>query len=141
MCPDESSIAPMLVCEYISAETSSLHSMREFLIGVIRDETFGPAVCFGSGGSLVEAIGDVAFALPPKTRLDTLDLVRCAKLAKAEPSLDVSVIADAVEKIAALARAFPTTIAELDLNPLMVGLSEQGETKIFAADIKFRLGT
>ena len=139
MCPDESSTAPMLVCEYISAETSSLHSMREFLIGVIRDETFGPAVCFGSGGSLVEAIGDVAFALPPETRLDTLDLVRCAKLAKAEPALDVSVIADAVEKIAALARAFPTKIAELDLNPLMVGLSDQGETKVFAADIKFRL--
>jgi acetyltransferase len=132
---DSSSIttAPMLVCEYISTAF-----LREFLIGIVHDETFGPAICFGSGGSFVEAMDDVAFALPPQTRLDTLELVRRSKLAMSKPQMDLSVIADAVERIAALAKAFPN-IAELDVNPVMVGLYDQGETRLQAADIKFRL--
>jgi acetyltransferase len=133
---------PILICEQIS-----LHSMREFFVGFTRDDVFGPVVCFGSGGTMVEAVGDVAFALPPRSRQDTLDLMGQAKLAarriaggvRSEPPLDASVIADVVERCAALARAFPET-AELDVNPLMVGLSQDGgETRVLAADVKFRL--
>ena len=137
MFPDQSSTAaPVLVCEYVAAASSDLHSTREYLVGAVRDEVFGPAVCFGMGGVLVEVMGDVAFALPPASRSDTMDLLRRVRLS--DHRLNLSVVADTVEKIAALAKAFPI-IAELDINPLIVNLSEDDETRVVAADVKFRL--
>jgi hypothetical protein len=132
---------PILVCEQIS-----LQATREFLVGFTRDDTFGAVVCFGSGGTLVEAIGDVAFALPPRLRRETLDMLRQAKLAarridggiRSEPPLDAGVIASVIERCAALALSLPE-IAELDMNPLMVGLDQDGKTRAVAADIKFRV--
>jgi acyl-CoA synthetase (NDP forming) len=139
--------APVLVCEYVSTASSAVGgSVREFLVGATRDEIFGPAVCFGTGGVLVEAIGDVAFALPPKNRQATLDLLRRTKLAsrrlqggiRSEPPVDASMVADAVERISCLVQNVPE-IAEIDINPLMVGLSADNETRAVAADIKFKL--
>ena len=40
---------------------------QDVIVGVVRDEQFGPLVMFGSGGVEVEALGDVAFALAPLT--------------------------------------------------------------------------
>lgn len=139
--------APILVCEYIS-NLAGLSSVREFFIGTTRDEMFGPAVCFGTGGVLVESIGDVAFSLPPRCRQDTLDLLRRTRLAshrlrggiRSEPPLDASVVADTLERIADLVRNFPE-IVELDINPLMVGLAADNQTTLVAADVKFRLNS
>ena len=43
---------------------------RELLVGMRRDEQFGPVIAFGLGGIFTEAVADVAFALAP---LDTSD--------------------------------------------------------------------
>ena len=37
----------------------------ELLVGISRDETFGPCVTAGLGGVYVEALNDVARLLPP----------------------------------------------------------------------------
>jgi acyl-CoA synthetase (NDP forming) len=140
----ESSMAsppPILVCKQVK-----LQSTREFLVGFTRDESFGPVVCFGTGGTMVEAIDDVAFALPPRSRRDTHDLLQQAKLAarritggiRSEPPLDTNVVASVVERCAALALSCPE-IAELDMNPVMVGLDQNGKTTAIAADVKFRI--
>ena len=143
MLAEKDASPPILVCKQVS-----LHAMREFFVGFTRDEVFGPVVCFGSGGTMVEALGDVAFALPPRSRRDTVDLMSRAKLAarritaggiRYEAPVDPSAIARVVEQCAALAIAFPD-IAELDVNPLLVGLSQGGKTTVLAADVKFRLG-
>lgn len=137
--------APILICEYIS-NSPGLSSVREFFIGTTRDEMFGPAVCFGTGGVLVESIGDVVFSLPPRCRQDTLDLLGRTRLAaqrirggvRSEPPLDVSVVANTLERISDLVRNF-SEIVELDINPLMVGLAADDQTTLLAADVKFRL--
>jgi acyl-CoA synthetase (NDP forming) len=38
---------------------------RELLVGMRRDEQFGPVIAFGLGGIFTEAVADVAFALAP----------------------------------------------------------------------------
>ena len=38
---------------------------RELILGVSEDETFGPVILFGAGGTAVEGIRDHAVALPP----------------------------------------------------------------------------
>jgi acetyltransferase len=38
---------------------------RELIAGLADDETFGPVVVFGRGGTAVEVINDKALALPP----------------------------------------------------------------------------
>ncbi len=40
---------------------------RELIVGVLRDETFGPLVMIGVGGVLAEALGDVTFLKLPCT--------------------------------------------------------------------------
>ena len=48
---------------------------RELMIGVVRDEVFGPVISFGMGGTLVEVIKDRAVALPPLNRFLAQDLI------------------------------------------------------------------
>ncbi len=42
----------------------------ETVVGVARDELFGPVVMFGLGGTLVEVLHDVTFRVPPFTTRD-----------------------------------------------------------------------
>ena len=59
---------------------------RELLVGMRRDEQFGPVVAFGLGGIFTEAVADVAFALPPLDDDDCArDGGRAARAAAARP--------------------------------------------------------
>ncbi|NLV39742.1 MAG: CoA-binding protein [Candidatus Hydrogenedentes bacterium] len=48
---------------------------RELIIGGARDAAFGPQVMLGLGGVSVEAVGDVAFRLPPVDARDVREMV------------------------------------------------------------------
>jgi gamma-glutamyl-gamma-aminobutyraldehyde dehydrogenase len=52
----------------------------EMVIGLVRDEQFGPLVMLGFGGINVEAIRDVAYALPPFDRATARRLVDSLQL-------------------------------------------------------------
>ena len=55
---------------------------RELMIGIIRDPVFGPVISFGSGGTMVEVMGDSAISLPPLNRRLARDLIDRTKAAK-----------------------------------------------------------
>jgi acetyltransferase len=97
---------------------------RELLVGVTRDEVFGPALAFGAGGTLVELIADQAVALPPLNRMlarDLLERTRARKLLgpfRGMPPADLDAIERVLLRISELVCELPE-VQELDINPLI----------------------
>jgi acetyl coenzyme A synthetase (ADP forming)-like protein len=97
----------------------------EVIVGVVRDPTFGPLVVYGSGGTLVELLSDVAFRLHPLTDVDAaamLDEVRGTALLRgyrgAAPA-DQNALKELLLRVSALVEACPE-VREMDLNPVKV---------------------
>jgi acyl-CoA synthetase (NDP forming)/GNAT superfamily N-acetyltransferase len=94
----------------------------EMLVGVLSDERFGPVVACGAGGGTAEVLEDVTVRLAPLAREDAHDMIRSLRsLALLERThADIDALADIAVRVGLLADAHPA-IAELDLNPVMVG--------------------
>ena len=111
--------------------------IAELIVGVARDEQFGPHLVVGGGGIFVEIVKDSKSLLLPVTReqvIEALEGLRCAPLFhgyRGKPRCDLAAAADAVLAIAAFAEDNLSTIAELDVNPLMLLAEGQG---VVAAD-------
>ena len=109
----------VLVCEMAEPGT-------ECVVGVSRDELFGPVVMFGLGGVFVEVFEDVAFRVPPFDRAEArrmVDQTRGAALlrgARGRPAAKVSALVDVIMRVQQLAVDHAGRIRELDINPLVV---------------------
>jgi len=114
---------------------------REVIVGASRDRQFGPLVAFGLGGIFVEALGDVSFRLAPVSRDEAREMIRETRAARVlagirgEPPADVEAIVEAIRRVGRLVLDFPA-IAELDLNPLIVGAEGEGA---WAVDVRLVL--
>jgi acetyl coenzyme A synthetase (ADP forming)-like protein len=97
----------------------------EVIVGLTQDPTFGPLVLYGSGGTMVELLGDVAFRLHPLTDVDVaamLDEVKGTALLRGyrgAPRADEASLKDLLLRVSALAETCPE-IAEMDCNPVKV---------------------
>ncbi len=96
----------------------------EVAIGGLRDPDFGPVVLVGMGGTLVEVLDDVAFALAPLDQAEARGLLAGLRgyplltgARGAEP-VDLDALAAAVTAVGDLLCAVEE-IAELDLNPVL----------------------
>jgi len=111
--------------------------VSELIVGVARDEQFGPYLLIGGGGILVELMKDTASLLLPTTKeqvLRALDGLKCAPLFigfRGAPSADLDAAAEVILAVAGLVEKDPNSIVELDINPLMVMAEGQG---VVAAD-------
>jgi acyl-CoA synthetase (NDP forming) len=98
----------------------------ETVVGVHRDELFGPTVMFGMGGLFVEVYRDVTFRVPPFDRAEArrmVDEVRGAALLhgrRGRPAADVAALVDTILRVQRLAVDHADDLAELDVNPLLV---------------------
>ena len=96
----------------------------ELIVGMERDEQFGPTVLVGLGGVLTEVLDDVALRLAPVPRAeagDMLDGLRGAPLLggfRGQPAVDRDAVCDLIVAVGRLAAARPE-IVELDLNPVI----------------------
>jgi acetyl-CoA synthetase len=113
--------------------------VAELIVGVARDEPFGPYLLVGGGGILVEMMKDSASLLMPTTRervLHALDQLKCAPLFngfRGAPPADLNA---AVDVILAVAGMVENDLIELDINPLMLLAEGQG---VVAADALIRM--
>jgi acyl-CoA synthetase (NDP forming) len=100
--------------------------VAELIVGVARDEQFGPYLLVGGGGILVELMRDSVSLLLPTTKervLEAFSKLKCAPLLKGfrgAPPADLEAAAGAIMAISAMVENDPETIVELDVNPLMV---------------------
>jgi acyl-CoA synthetase (NDP forming) len=114
----------------------------ETIVGITNDPRFGPAIMFGLGGIFTDILKDCAFRICPIDREEALDMIRetrgCALLegVRGAPRADIAALADALERISALAMALQDSLAELDVNPLFVLPEPDG---VVAADALIRL--
>jgi acetyl-CoA synthetase len=101
-------------------------TVAELIIGVHRDQTFGLSLLIGAGGTLVELVDDTVSLLLPARREEIDAAIRTLKVAKliesyrSAASGDFATVVDAVAAVADYAIEHRATLAELDINPLIV---------------------
>lgn len=104
----------------------------EVIVGVSYDDQLGPVLLFGTGGIMVEVYKDVALRLCPITRSEALAMVSEVKGVKllqgfrGRPAADIDALAATLVRVSHLATHLEGTLAELDINPLMVLPAGQG---------------
>ncbi|MCY7388243.1 MAG: bifunctional acetate--CoA ligase family protein/GNAT family N-acetyltransferase [Burkholderiales bacterium] len=98
---------------------------REVLVGLKRDAVFGPVIAFGAGGIAVEALHDLALALPPlnprlaMTLMQSTQIRRVLNAYRDVPAIDDNAIIDVLQRISTMACLLPW-VEEMDLNPVLV---------------------
>lgn len=98
---------------------------QEIIIGMKRDQQFGPLIMFGLGGVFVEVLKDVSFGLAPLTRNEAKEMVssikgyKILKGIRGEKEKDIDLIIDILLKISQLSFSF-SQIKEIDLNPIKI---------------------
>jgi acetyl coenzyme A synthetase (ADP forming)-like protein len=96
----------------------------ELIVGVVHDQSFGPVVACGAGGTTAELIKDVAVRITPLTDLDAHEMLRSLRSFplldgyRGAPPADLAAIEDVLMRVSAMVDAHPEII-ELDCNPLI----------------------
>ncbi len=98
----------------------------EMIIGVVRDPTFGPVVMVGAGGVATELFQDTAHRLAPVDETGATAMLRELRSAplldgfRGAPPADLPALARLVALVSRFADAGRATVAELELNPIIV---------------------
>jgi acyl-CoA synthetase (NDP forming) len=102
------------------------HTGVEMMLGMVRDEQFGPLVMLGFGGVNVEVIRDVAYALPPFDKdtawrlIDDLHARALLDGVRGSGPLAVDQYCNVAARFSAMVAALDGVLDEVDINPLIV---------------------
>jgi acyl-CoA synthetase (NDP forming) len=111
----------------------------EWLLGAVRDRSYGPVVLCGPGGVWAEALDDVSVRLAPLSAEEGLAMladIRCQRFFDGLgscPPVDRRALADLLARVSRWFAASPW-LAELDLNPVIA--NEQG---FHVVDVRLRV--
>jgi acetyl coenzyme A synthetase (ADP forming)-like protein len=104
---------------------------REVIVGMVRDNQFGPVVTFGLGGIFVEIMRDVSQRIAPLTGSDVNTMIQSIKAypiltgARGRRPADIPALKDVIGRLSQLALDFPE-LSEFEMNPVIVGDEGQG---------------
>ena len=113
----------------------------EMVVGGLRDPVFGPVVMTGLGGTVVELLEDVTFALAPVVFEEAVGMIErlrgfpllCGY--RGRPAASIEEAANVVTAVSRFMASYPD-ISEVDLNPVMV--TESGavavDWKVYVGD-------
>jgi hypothetical protein len=114
------------------------NAIAEMLVGIKIDPHFGPVLVIGAGGVFVELLCDVRQLLLPADRSEIESAIRSLKTFplldgyRGRPKADLHALIAAIEAIAGYAAAHLTSVAEIDVNPIMVLPAGQGVVAVDA---------
>ncbi len=98
----------------------------EMVLGMVRDEQFGPLVMLGFGGIHVEKLKDVTYALPPfdsrtaRRLLGGLKLRPVLDAGRAQAALAIDAFCKMAADFSVLVAALGDNLEEIDINPIIV---------------------
>ncbi|HSV59435.1 MAG TPA: acetate--CoA ligase family protein [Variovorax sp.] len=98
----------------------------ELILGTKKDPVFGAMVMVGLGGIFAEIMKDVALQPAPVDEAQALAMLRSLKAfplldgARGRPKADVQAAAQAVAALSCFAARHADSVAEIDINPLVV---------------------
>jgi len=124
---EASDVAKAMTDKMVGEESILVQKMemgREVIIGMKRDNTFGPTILFGLGGILAEAIKDTTIRIAPLEKTEALKMMQEIKGIKilqgmrGELPVNFDLLADIIVKLSLLSIDHPE-IKEIDLNPVM----------------------
>ena len=102
----------------------------ELMVSIRRDPQFGLAMTLAAGGVLVELLEDATTILLPATRpdlaraLSRLKINRLLDGYRGKPTASREALLDTLERLAAFATHETNQVAEIEINPLFVGVTE-----------------
>ncbi|NLD36809.1 MAG: acetate--CoA ligase family protein [Desulfatiglans sp.] len=114
--------APNATLEGVSVQRMARPGL-ELVIGMTKDQQFGPMVMFGMGGTLVEVLKDISFRITPLSRQDASEMIRETKVYtllkgyRGQASVDIPYLEELLLKVSAMVKENPE-IKEMDINPL-----------------------
>jgi acetyltransferase len=114
---------------------------EEVILGLNRDNSFGPVLMFGLGGIYVEVFKDVSFRVAPLQTTDVEHMIEETRSAsilhgvRGHAPRDLDKIVECILRLSQLAVNHPH-IQELDINPLIVRDKGKG---VFVADARIMI--
>ena len=115
--------------DYTVEVQDTREDVAEFIVAARCDETFGPVVTVGYGGTETEVWTDVALELAPvgidaaRGMIASLKSSRLLAPWRGRPALDSEALARIVVRLGAVLAASPG-IREIELNPVRVGIDD-----------------
>ncbi|MHC2822770.1 acyl-CoA synthetase (NDP forming) [Bradyrhizobium huanghuaihaiense] len=112
--------------------------VAELILGSRIDPVFGPVVMVGLGGIFAEILQDSAVQMAPVSEAQAMAMLKSLKAfavldgARGRPRADLDAAAQAVAALSRFAAAHADTIAEIDVNPLLLRARGEGAVALDA---------
>jgi len=112
--------------EALLVEAMIEHVVAELIVGVALDPVFGAHLVLGSGGVLVELVGDSRILMLPASREEIAEALRSLKVHgliaghRGRPPGDLDAAVAAILAIQSYALRMAHRLVELDVNPLII---------------------
>ena len=118
--------APNLVSNRYLIEEMANTPLAELIVGIRSDSQFGLSLTIGSGGILVDLIGDVSTIMLPTHSGEISEAIKNLKVFKlldgfrGKPKVKLEVVVDAIMKLVIFAEENINLISEIEINPMFV---------------------
>jgi acetate---CoA ligase (ADP-forming) subunit beta len=112
----------------------------ELIVGMKRDDQFGPIVLLGMGGTMAEIYGDVALRMAPVAEAEVEGMLKSLKAGvllegyRGRPVPSRATLIGLVKRFSDLVMEFGEEVASIDLNPVICS-----ETRTVVADARIML--
>ena len=117
---------PEAMSDLFLVEKMEIPPLAELVIGLQQDVQFGLTLTLGSGGILVELLGDSKTLLLPtdashiKAALKSLKVYSLLKGFRGQPKADIEAVCQSIADLCVYVQSAPESYCEVEINPLFI---------------------